>query len=115
MHNYVLSLNAFSVSPTLGQVTNYLTVNRYVSGFYSPFPGTFLFKSTEPLLKLSDSFKGLFEDQLFTLAEFVPSNVNGTLPHDVWQWLNFGVVPKASPPFKIPIPPLTTTSLKPGY
>jgi len=97
-------MSAFSVSPTHGQVTNYLEVNRYVSGFYSPFPGTFLLKSAEPLLSLTDSFRGLFEDQPYTLVEFVPSNVNGTLPSDIWQWLNYGVVPAPPPPVTIPPP-----------
>lgn len=98
MHNYLLSMSAFSASPTQGQVTNYLQVNRYVAGSYSPFAGTFLLKSNETLLPLTESFRGLFEDQPFTLVEFLPSNVNGTLPAEIWQWLHFGFVPPAPPP-----------------
>jgi hypothetical protein len=96
--SYILSFNPFSTTPSVGQILNHLQVNKYVSGFYSPFPGTYLLKSPQTIDVLNNSFLGLFESAPYTIMMISGATAQGSLPQEIWAWVNYGAVPPAPPP-----------------
>jgi hypothetical protein len=96
VNSFILTYNVFNVHPTLGQIQNHLTVNKYVDEYYSPFAGTFLIKSGQDFKVLSGSLKGFFEASTYILSQIHPPHTEGVLAPEVWTWLNFGLLPPPS-------------------
>lgn len=102
MNNFILSYSTFSAIPTHNQLLNHMQTSRYIDQYYQPYVGTFFLKSDTSPHALNMSLKGLFDTATYTLAFFNPEFAGGSLPQDVWDWLNHGVIPvtPAPPPPK---------------
>lgn len=101
MNNFILNYNPFSQFPRSGQLLTLLRINRHVSQFYQPFHGTYLIKSMDVASVVNDSFKGIFESTPYILTQLFSHVAAGSLPPEVWQWINFDTVP--APPSSIPV------------
>ena len=98
MNNFILSYNPFSATPTEGQLLNHVQVNRFISQYYQPFIGTYILKSDQPIGVLTESLKGLFETSPFMVNVLYPNMSGGSLPTDIWHWINYGFIPAPPPP-----------------
>ena len=96
MNNFILSYNPISSAPSHGQILNHVQISRYVSSYYHAFPGTYVLKSEQTATFLTESLKGLFELSPFMVTQVWANHMGGTLPQDVWHWINFGYVPAAA-------------------
>jgi len=67
MRNYVLSHNPSSLRVLPGQLLQYIQDSRSISGWFSPFPGTYILKSTEELATLQRQFSGSSRENTFLL------------------------------------------------
>ena len=98
MNNFVLSYSPFGGTPTEGQLLNHVQVNRYIEQYYQPFIGTYILKSNEIMMVISDSMKGLFESSPYMVHQLFPHLTGGSLPQDVWHWINHGYIPRPVAP-----------------
>lgn len=106
MNNFLLTYNTFALNPTESQLLNHVQVNRYISQYYQPFMGTYILKSDAPINILSESLKGFFHNSPYLLSQLFAELAGGSLPSDIWHWINYGVIP---PPAPSPPPPQGTT------
>lgn len=86
--NYLLSYNPLDLRVSSGQVDGFVRANRYVDGWYSPFPGTYCLKSSHILLTLTESFRPMFAETAFILTFVPPQCQGGALPPPIWNWIN---------------------------
>lgn len=93
MNTYTLSFNPFEIKFSYSQLAIFVKENRKVFQWYSPFVGTYIIKSTEPLTTLTESFRGFFDGAPFLLTYCYPSLTGGAQPSNVWDWLNTGNLP----------------------
>jgi len=110
VNNYLLSYNTLSGRPSEGQLLNHVRISRHVTQYYQPFFGTYIIKSDQPIMVVTEGFKGLFEDAPFMLTQLFAHVSGGSLPPDIWHWINHGYVP-APPPPTAPPPPNTLGGL----
>lgn len=106
MNNYILSYSPFTSFPSEGQLLGLVRINRHVAQFYQPFFGTYLLKSGDSAYVLNESFKDVFENTPYMLTMITSNFASGSLPQEVWNWINFGTVPQPDVP-----PPPTATGL----
>lgn len=99
MANFSLTFNPFTLFPSSGQILNHVKINRFITQYYQPLPGQYLLKSDQSAYILNDSFKGLFESTAYMLIQFDSRLTSGSLPQEIWNWINFGEVP---PPLPVP-------------
>lgn len=90
---YVLSFNPFGDNPNPSQVDIFVRSHRDISTWYFPYLGTYMFKSARPLVELSPAFRQFFGNAQFSLTFASPQLVGGTLPQNVWDWMNNVSVP----------------------
>lgn len=102
MNNFILSYNPMAQFPSEGQLITLLRINRHVLQYHQPFVGTYLLKSYDTAYVLNESFKGIFEHVPYMLTQVNSAFASGSLPQDVWNWLNFGTVPPPPPPTTLP-------------
>ncbi len=93
MNNFILNYNPFASFPSEGQLLGLVRINRHVAQFYQPFFGTYLLKSYDTAYVLNESFKGVFESTPYMLTLISAQNAAGSLPQEVWNWVNNGTVP----------------------
>lgn len=98
MNNFMLSYNPYAVIPTNGQLLNYMQNSRFVDQFFQPYHGTYLIKSGSAANVLNAMISGLFEGSPYILAQVFSHSSGGSLPSEIWNWLNFGTVPPVSAP-----------------
>lgn len=93
MSNYILSYNPLAAVPSASNLAQYIKDSRIISGWHSPWLGTYLLKSEISLYPLQQSFQGLFDNTTFFIAELQPHCCGGFMNPAIWQWLNFGILP----------------------
>lgn len=98
MNNYLLSYNTFALNPTENQLLNHVQVNRFIAQYYQPFVGTYIIKSEQPIGTLSESLKGFFNNSPYLLTQLFPNLAGGSLPSDIWHWINHGYIPRPPSP-----------------
>lgn len=98
MNNFILSYNLMGAFPKEGQLLNHVQYNRLITSYYQPFPGTFFLKSHQSAYILNESVKGFFDEWPYTLIQFDARFASGSLPTNVWDWINTGIVPPPPPP-----------------
>lgn len=103
MNNYLLSYNTFTLNPTESQLLNHMQVNRFIAQYYQPFMGTYILKSEQQISVVSESLKGFFNGSPYLLTQMFSELAGGSLPNDIWHWINHGYIPAP------PTPPTTTT------
>lgn len=96
MFNYLLTYNPYLGTPTENQLLNHVRINRFVSQYYQPYPGTYLLKSEQQAAVINDSFSGFFEGSPYMLVLYSAPYSGGKLPPEIWQWVNTGAVPTAN-------------------
>lgn len=104
LNNFLLSYDTLAGNPSESQLLNHVQINRYITQYFQPFFGTYLLKSNESLLALSDSLRGFFEANRFLLVQLQGGSVTGQMPQEIWNWINYGFVP--IPPPAPPAKPL---------
>jgi hypothetical protein len=85
---YQLTFSASNPSPTAIQAHLFIAQNRDIETWYLPFSGTYIFKSDKLLTELQVQFGQFFGQSLFILSYLSPNLVGGSLPQNIWQWLN---------------------------
>ncbi|PZU07652.1 MAG: hypothetical protein DI606_16350 [Sphingobium sp.] len=103
MNNYLLSYNPYGFTPTEGQLLNHVKVNRFIVQYYQPFIGTYVLKSEQTAVVVTESLKGLFEQSPFMVTQLFSHLTGGTMPQEIWHWINHGYMP--APPPQAPPPP----------
>ncbi len=93
MFTYSLSFSPFETKISNNQLLAAIKDNRKIYQWYSPFIGTYILKSYEPLTSLAESFRGLFEGAPFILSVIYPAMTGGAQSDEVWNWLNTGNLP----------------------
>ncbi|MDG2532087.1 hypothetical protein P6144_00355 [Sphingomonas sp. HITSZ_GF] len=93
IYTYVLSYNPIDARVTGTQLLTLIKESRRVLGWYSPFLGTYVLKSTEMTGPLSEMFRGLFDGSPFLLTHAIPTQMGGSLDPIIWNWINTGNVP----------------------
>lgn len=93
MNTYTLSYNPLENRFSQAQLATFVKESRKVFQWYSPFMGTYVLKSEEPLTSLTESFRGFFDGAPFLLTACYPTFTGGAQPPNVWEWLNTGFIP----------------------
>ncbi|MEQ8312195.1 MAG: hypothetical protein RIA72_16030 [Sphingopyxis sp.] len=88
MNTYLLSYSPFEPKISYSQLATFIKDNRKVTQWYSPFLGTYVLKSVEPLSSLAESFRGAFDGAPFILTQAFPSHMGGAQTDLVWNWIN---------------------------
>lgn len=95
---YVLSYYGWSVSPTDSQVRMFVQSHRDIETWYYPFVGTFIFKSRRKLFDLAVEFRQFFGGSPCLLTYANSSLMGGSLPQEVWDWINNAPAPTLDGP-----------------
>lgn len=98
MNNYILSYSPFLDNPSEGQLLNHVQVNKFISAYYQPFIGTYVLKSQHHISIVADSLRGLFGSAPHTVSQVFSNAIGGTLPNEVWHWLNHDIIPTPDVP-----------------
>jgi hypothetical protein len=85
---YQLTFPVASASPNPTQTHVFVSQNRDIETWYIPFPGTYIFRSDRLLAELQSPFSQFFGQTLFLLTYLSPSLMTGSLPLNVWEWVN---------------------------
>lgn len=88
MQLYVLSYDPFGtrISPT--QLFTFIRDSRKIAEWHSPFAGTYMLKSVEPVHSLLESFGAIFSGTPYILTPAHASGMTGALDPSIWTWLN---------------------------
>lgn len=87
-YNYILTYDPASTSPTPMQLHVFISKNRDIESWYYPFAGTYIIKSDRALAELINEFSKFFGTSQFVLAWMPAQFVTGSLPPEVWNWVN---------------------------
>ncbi|WP_132833397.1 hypothetical protein [Sphingomonas sp. PP-CC-3G-468] len=98
MNSFILSYSPFQTTPTEGMLLTIVRINRHVSQFYQPFLGTYILKSEDTANVVNESFRGVFEQTPYMITLITNQWATGSLPQEVWNWLNHGVMPTITTP-----------------
>jgi hypothetical protein len=88
MFTYLLSYDPLGKSLNNTQLLAFIRDNRKVAQWYSPYLGTYLLKSGEPLFSLQETLSGIFDEDLFVIAPINAGWIGGRLPLNMWPWIN---------------------------
>jgi hypothetical protein len=102
VNNYLLSYSTLTGRPSEGQLLNHVRISRHVLQYYQPFFGTYIIKSDQPIFTVTEGFKGLFEENPFMLTQLFANMSGGSLPPEIWHWINHGFIPAPAAPTPAP-------------
>ena len=85
---YLVSFNPETISPSLAQIHTLIEKSREIDSWYYAFSGTYLIKSSTPIVYLSATFRNFFGEGHFIISHVVPDLIGGSLPQPVWDWAN---------------------------
>ena len=86
--NYLLAFDPATTSPTAMQLHVFITKHRDIESWYYPFAGTYILKSDKALIELINEFVSFFGATPFVLSWAPHQYLTGSLPPQVWTWLN---------------------------
>ena len=95
---YVLSYDATSSNFSLNRLRAFIESNRLVKSWYLPFQGTYVLKSDSLLMDFLPSFNQFFDGSTFLITYANGNIVTGSLPVNIWHWMNTGDVPQLAGP-----------------
>ena len=98
MNSYVLSYNPVETNISHVQLSTFVKENRKITQWFQPFIGTYILKSQELPVSLTESFRGLFDGAPFIISLINPYGVGGAQEQYVWDWFNTGIIPSLLPP-----------------
>jgi hypothetical protein len=92
MNTFVLSYNPLSVKLSATQLLGWIKESQNIKQWYSPFLGTYVLRSDQPLTTLVQGFTAAFDGDSFLISQISPSFTGGSLPPEIWNWINTGNV-----------------------
>lgn len=88
MNIFILSFDPLGTKLSSVQLLGYIQSSRHIHQWYTPFLGTYIIKSDENLLALTEKLRTQFDGSFFLLTLFHPSFIGGSMPAEVWAWIN---------------------------
>lgn len=89
MNIYIFSYDPISTGNISNQILSFIRDHKNISSWIKPAEGFYILKSTVGPLVLYNSFNAFFEGQVsFVVSAAKPSQMAGTLPQEMWNWLN---------------------------
>ena len=85
---YLLSYNPMMPALSPAQIHAFIEQHRDIRTWYIPFSGTYVIKSELALVTLVEPFRRFFGPNLFILTYVNRSLIGGSLPNQVWDWIN---------------------------
>jgi hypothetical protein len=86
--NYLLTYDPAIISPTPMQLNVFISKHRDIESWFYPFAGTYILKSDKALVELINEFVTFFGAAPFILSWAPSQYLTGSLPPQVWTWLN---------------------------
>ena len=93
MNQFTLSFHPFDLRISQRQVVAFVKNSRDVLSWYSPFPGTIVFKSHLPFLVVAELFRDFFDGHSYIVSQTFPTATGGAQGQQVWDWINTGQIP----------------------
>lgn len=85
IRTYIITF--FGPSANLAGFTHFLTSRTDLfKGYWNHIPLVYFVKSEYDAGTLADYLQNFFPEGMYVIAEVNPSNLNGRLPKDAWNW-----------------------------
>lgn len=89
MTTFSITYNSLQLQAVEKQLDAFLQSNRNVVSWAKPFDGLYLVRSNLDRIALYVNLKSFFPDSIpFFVASVTAAECVGTLPQNVWDWLN---------------------------
>jgi hypothetical protein len=90
---YLLAFNPHAGNFTITQLFAFISDNKKIYQYYTPFVGCYILKSSYDLTVVQNTLRGFFETAQFVVSEINPFSTGGALPAEIWPWVNNGLLP----------------------
>lgn len=88
MKTFLLSYDPMPTSVRANQLLAFIQENRRIVTYYAPFLGAYVLKSNSSVFDLQQSFMGILDRSLFIIVEIPAGGAGGTLPVNMWPFVN---------------------------